>query len=427
MAKQFDFSHQFMYVDNDADRLLYAARFMVVVLGVVLGVLLFCWVNEWLGFEAAVVALAFYTIEPNIAAHSSLVTTDFGVACFIFGAIYFLWRTCRRPSALNITGLTAFFVLAIISKFSALILGPIAVLLLAFATFRLRTLKLVTALGILVLLASTSWMAIWGVYGFRYTPSASDTWVFHFQDNPLVLQRVPALAGVVNWIDSRRLLPNIFTQGFLLSQEKAQVRGAFLAGSYSTDGWWYYFPVAFFIKTPVALIILFLGGIAAYVKRRRLWGLEGMAFVVLPIALYLGSAMTARINIGLRHILPIYPLVLFAAAAAVLGSGVWPRVSGQPRVLQSTGRRARQRLQISRRFEPRLGSGSQAVEGLDGPQRRGEHQSGVLRNGRPRVLPHQLYVPARQSFFRPGPVHQIAGASGLRRRERDSVEWGLFQ
>jgi hypothetical protein len=135
MEKLFVFSHQFMYVDNDADRLLYAARFMVVILGVLLGVLLFCWVNEWLGFRAAVVALAFYTIEPNIAAHSSLVTTDFGVTCFIFGAVYFLWRTCRRPGALNIAGLTVFFVLSIISKFSALVLGPIAVLLLAFATF----------------------------------------------------------------------------------------------------------------------------------------------------------------------------------------------------------------------------------------------------------------------------------------------------
>jgi hypothetical protein len=316
MEKLFDFSHQFMYVDNDADRLLYAARFMVVVLGVVLGVLLFCWVNEWLGFEAAVAALAFYTIEPNIAAHSSLVTTDFGVTCFIFGALYFLWRTCRRPSALNIAGLTAFFALAIISKYSALILGPIVVVLLAFATLRLRTLKLLTALGILALLASTSWIAIWGVYGFRYTPSASGTWLFHFQDNPMVLQRVPALASIVNWIDGGRLLPNIFTQGFLLSQAKAQVRGAFLAGSYSTIGWWYYFPVAFLIKTPVALIILLFGGMAAYAKRWRVWGLEGTVFVVLPIALYLGSAMTARINIGLRHILPIYPLVLLAAAAA---------------------------------------------------------------------------------------------------------------
>lgn len=314
MEKLFDFSHQFMYVDNDADRLLYAGRFMVVILGVVLGVLLFCWVNEWLGFEAAAVALALYTIEPNIAAHSSLVTTDFGLACFMFGAAYFLWRTCRRPSWLNVTGLTAFFVLAIVSKFSALILGPIVVVPLAFAVFRLRTLKLSWALGIIVLLASASWLAVWAIYGFRYAPSASETWLYHFQDNPMVLQRVPDLAGIVNWVDSRHLLPNIFTQGFLIGQAKAQARGAFLAGDYSTVGWWYYFPVAFLIKTPVALIILLLGGMAAYIKRWRLWGQEGMVFVVWPIALYLGTAMTAKINIGLRHVLPIYPLVLLAAA-----------------------------------------------------------------------------------------------------------------
>jgi len=211
--------------------------------------------------------------------------------------------------------LTAFFVLAVISKYTALILGPIVVFPLAFATLRLRTLKLMTALGILALLASTSWIAIWAVYGFRYMPSASDSWLLHFQDQPLVLQRVPALAGIVNWIDSRRLLPNIFTQGFLLGQAKAQVRGAFLAGDYSDVGWWYYFPVAFLIKTPVALILLLAGGMAAYVRRWRLWGREGTVFVVLPIVVYLGTAMTARINIGLRHILPIYPLVLVAAAA----------------------------------------------------------------------------------------------------------------
>src|SRR5437667_638233 len=119
--KQFYFCHQFMYLDNDADRLLYAARFMIVVLGVGLGVLVFCWVNEWLGFWPAVVTLAFYTIEPNIAAHSSLVTTDFSIACFIFGTLYFLWRTCRRPSVGNLAGLVAFFVLANIRTSSALL------------------------------------------------------------------------------------------------------------------------------------------------------------------------------------------------------------------------------------------------------------------------------------------------------------------
>ena len=98
---------------------------MNVLLGVVLGLLLFCWVGEWLGFRAAAVALGLYTIEPNIAAHSSLVTTDLGVTCFIFGAVYFLWRTSRRLTSRTSRGSSVCFVLAMLSKFSAAILGPV--------------------------------------------------------------------------------------------------------------------------------------------------------------------------------------------------------------------------------------------------------------------------------------------------------------
>ncbi len=72
---------------------------MVVLLGVLLGVFLFWWVDEWLGLLPAVAALAFYTLEPNIAAHAALVTTDLAVTCFMFGAVYFLWRTCRGVTA----------------------------------------------------------------------------------------------------------------------------------------------------------------------------------------------------------------------------------------------------------------------------------------------------------------------------------------
>ncbi len=314
---QFYYCHRFMYQYNDADRLLYTARLMIVLLGVLLGVLLFCWTNEWLGFWPAVVTLALYTIEPNILAHSSLVTTDFGSTCFFFGTLYFAWRSCRRPNAKNVAGLTAFFVLANISKFTALMLGPIVAVLLGVAVVRLRTLRFTRALGIIGLLAVTTWLAIWAGYGFRYTPSASTTWLFRFQDDALVQQRIPRLGRVVNWIDDHRLLPNAYTQGFLIGQAKAQLRGAFLAGRNSVEGWWYYFPVAFLMKAPVALIILFVGGLVVYVKRWRQLGLENEMFVVLPIVLYLGSAMFARLNIGLRHILPIYPFVLLLAAAAV--------------------------------------------------------------------------------------------------------------
>ncbi len=103
----------------------YRARFMTVVLGIVLGVLVFFWAQELFNFWTAVTILALYSLEPNILAHSRLVTTDLGVTCFILGTLYFLWRLTRMFSLGNAAGLAVFFSLAQISKFSALTLGPI--------------------------------------------------------------------------------------------------------------------------------------------------------------------------------------------------------------------------------------------------------------------------------------------------------------
>lgn len=89
----------------------------------------------------------------------------------------------------------------------------------------------------------------------------------------------------------------------------------FLAGQYSTDGWWYYFPFAFLVKTPIAHLALLAGGLAIYLRRRQELGLVNEAFVVLPVAIYLPVAMATGFNIGLRHILPVYPFVLMIAAA----------------------------------------------------------------------------------------------------------------
>ena len=312
----YGFCEKFLYVQNDADRLLYAGRFMIVLLGVGLGFLVFFWARAWLGFWPAVVALAFYTIEPNIAAHAALVTTDFGFACFMFGALYFLWRTCQDWRPLNIAGLTACFALAIISKFSALILGPIVALLLVVAVLRKSAVTAARAAGLIALLAVASWIAVWAIYGFRYAPSASPAWVYDFQTDAQVQREVPRLASVMTWIDRHHLVPNVFSQGFLFGQAKAQVRLAFLDGDISDRGWWYYFPLAFAIKTPVTLLLLIAGGVVSVGLRWRQVGLQHAVFVVLPIVVYTAAAMATKLNIGLRHLLPIYPLLLLLVAAA---------------------------------------------------------------------------------------------------------------
>jgi len=328
---QFFFCHEMLYVANDADHLLYQARFMVVLLGVLLGVLLFCWTRELFGFWPAMIVLGLYTIEPNLLAHARLVTTDFGVTCFIFGTLYFLWRTTRRLTPANVGGLLGFFVLAQISKFSALLLGPIVLALLLArvcqkapwpaslgrrAAVDGRLQKLAVALGFVVALALATWVAIWAVYDFRYLPSDTPAWRWSFHEDPGILQRTPLLTKAVTWIDEHQLLPNAYSEGFLLGQVKAQKRSGFLAGSYSINGWWYFFPLAFLIKTPISLILLLLAGLVlAAVRWRRF--LDQNIYVLLPLFTFLATAMMMKLNIGVRHILPIQPFVLLLAGTAI--------------------------------------------------------------------------------------------------------------
>jgi tetratricopeptide (TPR) repeat protein len=314
----FDFSTRFLYVDNDAERLLYAARFMMVICGILLGVLVFSWTYEWLGYPPAVWALVFYTLSPNLAAHASLVTTDVGITCFIFGTIYFLWRTSRRLSPFNLTGLSIFFALAIVTKFSGLILGPIVLVLLIVAVRQRTTITPRAAAAIVALLALASLFGVWAVHGFRYAPSESASWQLHLEQAPLA-RTVPAIAGVTGWIDRHHLLPNAFTEGFLiLAQSMLPPNSAFLAGAYSEDGWWYYFPVAFLIKTPISLIALAAIGVVVFVRRRHELRVENEAFIVVPVVIYLVVSAANTFHVGIRHLLPIYPFILLFGAAGAM-------------------------------------------------------------------------------------------------------------
>lgn len=320
--RQWDFAHDFLYRQNDADRLLNRARFMIVLLGIALGVLLFSWAHALFGFWPAVITLALYTLEPNILAHASLATTDLGVTCLVFATMFFLWRTAHRASAGNVIGLAVSFALAQIGKFSALLLGPLVVALLAVCVWRAeswpqwnRERKAWVAAGLVALLTATTYVAIWAVYDFRYRPAPSEAWTFRWQDGGVGVAAF-GLAQVMAVLDDMHLLPNAYAQGFVFAMGGAQKPATFLAGAYSSSGFWSYYPVAFVIKTPIAVLVLAAAGLVLCgVRRQRFF--EDDLFVLLPLAAYLAAGVSASAAIGLRYILPIYPFVLLLAGKAV--------------------------------------------------------------------------------------------------------------
>jgi len=123
------------------------------------------------------------------------------------------------------------------------------------------------------------------------------------------------------------LLPEAWVAGFLDTYATTLRRSAYLLDEIRQTGWWYYFPLAMLFKTPIAT--LSTGAIAlvaawwgrAKLRLHQLDRWEVVCFIV-PLAIYGLSALTTNLNLGLRHVLPIYPFlfVLIGVVAARLGS-----------------------------------------------------------------------------------------------------------
>ena len=90
-----------------------------------------------------------------------------------------------------------------------------------------------------------------------------------------------------------------------------------MLGQYGTQGWWYYFPVAFALKTSLPFLLITLAALAWILWRLLRKKDQRILWLLIPIAIYCVLSMTSHINIGIRHFLPVYPF-LFIAAGALL-------------------------------------------------------------------------------------------------------------
>jgi len=293
----YSFADKFLWkVNADADRIVFLARLPIIGLTLALVALVFRWGNELFGGWGAALAAIFCALDPNILAHGRLATTDLGSTFFVFLAAYALWRAVRQPvwSRIVMAGLA--LGLALSAKMSALAFGPILAFVILLDTLlnrpSRRTLKNVLMLWIAM--GGLGLFVLWAIYGFQIGPLG---------DAGPIIPAAPYVKGVSAILGAL-----------------GGGRASYLLGEYSSQGWWYYFPVAFAVKTPVATLLGLVLATGLMLRRPC----RDDLFIVIPPLAYFAISMTTSVNIGFRHLLPILPFLALhigrIAAAVQIGA-----------------------------------------------------------------------------------------------------------
>lgn len=330
------FADSFVYHNRyAADTILFLGRSMNILLTALFALGFAVWTRREFGPGVALLALFLFVLDPNLVAHGRYVTTDLIAACFFFFTsvmwVRFLER--RRRPALIIAGVV--FGLALISKYSMLVLAPLLVVLYMLKWWQggqgLSMLHLLRSFAVVTLIA-------WLVVLIAYAPEIDSLQVVYrarraldpdtdYGPLPRSLEDVADDTPVGRWFcavgHALQLPAHPWLVGlYSVAWHNQGGHDSYLLGHYSRKGFRSYFPVVFAVKTPTAGLLLLAAAIPLAIVALLRGRLRGLPFrwiaLVVPAAVYFALAMSSGIDIGVRHLLPFYPPLFILIAGVIL-------------------------------------------------------------------------------------------------------------
>lgn len=286
-------SREFLYSQGKYEQTLVLARLGNLPFFWISCVVVYLWGRRYFDPATGVLAVFLLSFFPPLLGHAGLATTDMGCAAMLGAAFLAACVFMEEPSPRQAAAFGLCGGLAILSKFSVLAYFPAsaaAALVWYAAVERPQPRQIVQAVKLraplMALAALIACLVVWAGYRFSFAHGVP----------------APEFWGGIRHV----------------AAHNAEGHRSYLLGQARRFGFWYFFPVVIAVKTPIAFLALTGAGIWLAVRGRvgrRAW---------LPVA-YAGGilavAMSSHINIGLRHILPMY--MGLAAPAAAAATHAW--------------------------------------------------------------------------------------------------------
>jgi len=325
---------QILYAEGHYDLYLSLARagvlpFLALLIGIT-----FLWARTvatpWVSLGAALVVAT----TPAVLGHGALATIDIAAASTALLALWLAKRWLASGTLKDAAALGVGSGVALGTKLSALPFGGIGgpvLLLLAWWERRCHSAPPVASRvrwawgsAVIVLLIG---VVLTGAYGgkFIYLTNAqhkfSQALWYLFGFNGFLHD---VAYQVFSWIKVPEAV-KIFLGGIeAVSVHNQNGHLSYLLGESRAQGWYYFYLVALAVKTPLPLLALGLVGLARLAWR----GLQAsdahrMTPPALFVALLLFVSLFSHINIGIRHILILYPLLAIGAATLLADLWAW--------------------------------------------------------------------------------------------------------
>lgn len=299
------------------DPILLFPRLVVVFIAVIFSIYFYWFSKKIFGKKIALFSLFLFILEPEILAHGHYATTDLILTSFIFVLIslYYLWSNSLNLKKISVLSIILGLTLAV--KISAIPFLFVSYSII-FCTRKENRFKDILSLAYwknkvnyLLIVIGLSGLTIWLTYfltfepllGYRFDPNREAAKLA--ASNPLVsfALNVPLpLGGYVSTVK----------QIILYNYSPSYNRTSFLNGQLLNNGSFYFFPIAFLLKTPLPLIILFAISLVTIIKKNRI-----NLFMLIPIFSIFASSMASTLNLGIRYILPVYPFIILLSAQII--------------------------------------------------------------------------------------------------------------
>lgn len=267
---------------NDVWKISTLARLPVMLVSTFLILLMFFWGRQLYGTVPGLFAAAIASFSPNLIAHAGFATEDAGCTVFMSAAVCSFWLALKMNNKKFwilcgvITGL------ALLSKYTALLLFPIYFGLIVFKLINDHSWGTIKNLLTSMLLMIFSAFVIVGA-GYNFS--------FNF---PLYFTGITKIYGDA----ANNPYP------------------VYLMGTIRDGVHWYYNLAAFIMKVPVPFLLLLTASVSLLTNKNLF---KRDIYVLFPAAVIIIAAFFDQANLGLRRILPAFPF-LFLFTAQVISS-----------------------------------------------------------------------------------------------------------